>query len=71
MLVYGKDQPYLLLYRANRKVSWSKLRKVEVLGKKSRMCNEEEVHKLGVLPGGVPPFSHLLGVKGIFDSKFR
>lgn len=35
------------------------------------MCGEEEVLKLGVRPGGVPPFAQLLGVKGIIDSKFK
>lgn len=71
MLVNGKDSIYLLLYRADRKISWSKLRKVELLAKKSRMCSEEEVKKLGVLPGAVPPFAALLGVPGIIDSRFK
>jgi prolyl-tRNA editing enzyme YbaK/EbsC (Cys-tRNA(Pro) deacylase) len=61
----------LLLYRANRKISWSKLRKVDLLAKKSRMCSEEEVKKLGVVPGAVPPFAALLGVPGIVDSRFK
>jgi prolyl-tRNA editing enzyme YbaK/EbsC (Cys-tRNA(Pro) deacylase) len=29
------------------------------------------VKKLGVQPGAVPPFAHLLGVPGIVDSKFK
>lgn len=41
MLVQSKDkQIYMLLYRANNKINWSKLRKVECLGKKARMCEE-------------------------------
>lgn len=71
MLVAGKTGLLLLLYRADRKLSWSKLRKVELLGKKSRMCQAEEVEQLGVLPGAVPPFAALLGVSGIVDSRFR
>lgn len=59
------------MYRANRKVSWSKLRKLEAISKKGAMCKEEDVLKLGVRPGGVPPFSQLLGVKGLVDKKFR
>ena len=59
------------MYRANRKVSWNKLRKVEAIGKKGSMCKEEDVLALGVKPGGVPPFSQLLGVKGLLDKKFR
>ena len=35
------------------------------------MCKEEDVLALGVRPGGVPPFSQLLGVKGLVDKKFR
>ncbi len=35
------------------------------------MCSQEEVKKLGVLPGAVPPFAALLGVKGIVDSRFK
>ena len=71
MLVKGKESIYLLLYRADRKISWSKLRKVELLAKKSRMCSEEEVRKLGVVPGAVPPFAALLGLPGIIDSRFK
>jgi prolyl-tRNA editing enzyme YbaK/EbsC (Cys-tRNA(Pro) deacylase) len=70
MLVTGKVALTLLLYRADRKISWSKLRKLEDL-KKSRMCNEEEVKKLGVLPGAVPPFASFLGVRGIVDARFK
>jgi prolyl-tRNA editing enzyme YbaK/EbsC (Cys-tRNA(Pro) deacylase) len=70
MIVAGKTALTLLLYRADRKISWNKLRKLEDL-KKSRMCNEEEVRKLGVLPGAVPPFTALLGVRGIVDSRFK
>jgi len=40
MLVKGKEYTYLLIYRANRKVSWSKLRKLEQIGKKGAMCKE-------------------------------
>jgi prolyl-tRNA editing enzyme YbaK/EbsC (Cys-tRNA(Pro) deacylase) len=53
------------------KINWNKLRKVDILAKKSRMCKEEEVKNLGVLPGGVPPFSALLGIPGIVDSRFK
>ena len=35
------------------------------------MCTEEEVRALGVLPGAVPPFSALLGVKGVVDARFK
>ncbi len=35
------------------------------------MCNEEEVKKLGVLPGAVPPFASFLGVRGIVDARFK
>jgi prolyl-tRNA editing enzyme YbaK/EbsC (Cys-tRNA(Pro) deacylase) len=70
MIVTGKTALTLLLYRANRKISWSKLRKVDDM-KKGRMCNEEEVKNLGVLPGAVPPFAALLGVRGLIDTRFR
>ena len=56
MLAKGKEGIFLLVYRANRKVSWSKLRKLEGVGKKGAMCNEQDVLTLGVKPGGVPPF---------------
>lgn len=68
----SKDkQVYMLLYRANHKISWSKLRKVEVLGKKARMCEEAELTALGVKPGAVPPFAGLMGLKGVMDCKFK
>jgi len=35
------------------------------------MATEDEVMKLGVKPGGVPPFPHILGIKGILDSRFK
>ncbi len=71
MLVKGVQGILLLVYRANRKVSWSKLRKIEWVGKKGAMCNEQDVLALGVKPGGVPPFPQLLGVKGLLDTKFK
>ena len=40
MLVKGKQSLVMLLYRADRRISWSKLRKVEIVGKKSRMSSE-------------------------------
>lgn len=71
MLVKGVSGVLLLVYRANRKVSWSKLRKLEWVGKKGAMCPEQQVLALGVKPGGVPPFPQLLGVKGVIDKRFR
>ena len=71
MLIKGKESIFLLVYRANRKVSWNKLRKVDIVGKKGSMCKEEDVLALGVRPGGVPPFAQILGVKGLLDKKFR
>ena len=35
------------------------------------MATEEEVVKLGVKPGGVPPFPNMIGVKGVLDEKFK
>lgn len=52
------------------KVSWKKIRKIAQIGRKAQMANEEDVLKLGVKPGGVPPFPHLIGIKGILDRKF-
>ena len=69
MIVKGKNGLVMLLYRADRKVSWNKMRKIAEI-KKGRMCTEEEVKALGVLPGAVPPFSALLGVKGVVDIHF-
>jgi prolyl-tRNA editing enzyme YbaK/EbsC (Cys-tRNA(Pro) deacylase) len=61
MLVQNKDDVvYLIIYRASNKISWSKLRKIEIFGKKCKMCPEETVIKLGVKPGGVPPFAKIL-----------
>lgn len=72
MLVNAVDnQLVLLIYRANRKVSWKKIRKIALVGKKAQMATEEEVLKLGVKPGGVPPFPHMIGLKGILDDKFK
>ena len=31
------------------------------------MASEEDVQKLGVKPGGVPPFPNMLEIKGIVD----
>jgi prolyl-tRNA editing enzyme YbaK/EbsC (Cys-tRNA(Pro) deacylase) len=70
MLINSIQGVLLLVYRANRKVSWSKLRKVEWVGKMGRMLKEEEVVAMGVRPGGVPPFPQLLGVKGLVDKGF-
>lgn len=42
MLVSGVDNRLILLiYRANRKVSWKKIRKIEQVGKKSQMAGEQ------------------------------
>lgn len=41
MLINSVQGVLLLVYRANRKVSWSKLRKVEWVGKMGRMLKEE------------------------------
>lgn len=71
MLINSVQGVLLLVYRANRKVSWSKLRKVEWVGKMGRMLKEEQVLAMGVRPGGVPPFPQLLGVKGLMDRRFR
>lgn len=71
MLVQGKSDKYLLVYRACHRVAWNKIRKLECIGKKGKMCEEKEVVKLGLLPGAVPPFPALIGVKGIIDSKFK
>jgi prolyl-tRNA editing enzyme YbaK/EbsC (Cys-tRNA(Pro) deacylase) len=71
MLVKGNEGALLLVYRADRKVSWSKLRKLPVVGKKAAMFGEAEVLALGVRPGAVPPFPQLLGVAGVLDAKFR
>jgi prolyl-tRNA editing enzyme YbaK/EbsC (Cys-tRNA(Pro) deacylase) len=72
MLINTQDkEKVLLVYRANRKISWKKLRKLPSVGKKAQMAVEEDVHKLGLKPGGVPPFPSLLGLKGIIDIKFK
>ena len=72
MLVNAIDnQLILLIYRANQKVSWKKIRKIPEIGKKAQMATEEEVVKLGVKPGGVPPFPNMIGVKGVLDEKFK
>lgn len=67
MLVKGVQGLVLLVYRAHLKVSWKKLRKLECVGKKGQMASEEDVQKLGVKPGGVPPFPNMLEIKGIVD----
>jgi len=42
MLVRGKtSEIVMLLYRANNKVSWNKVRKVDFIGKKSKMLTKE------------------------------
>ena len=67
----GGDKPLLLVYRAHLKVSWKKLRKIPMVGRKARMASEEEVFKLGLKPGGVPPFPHMVGLLGILDARFK
>ena len=72
MLVKGQDSTkVLLIYRAHTKISWKKLRKLKSVGKKAQMASEEDVHELGLKPGGVPPFPTLFGLKGIIDAKFN
>lgn len=72
MLVRGKtSEIIMLLYRANSKVSWNKVKKIESVGKKSRMVTKEELYdQFGLLPGAVPPFANVLKIKGIIDTKF-
>ena len=71
MLVIGAgDKVLMLVYRAHLKVSWKKLRKISIIGRKAKMASEEEVLKLGLRPGGVPPFPHMLGLVGIIDKRF-
>lgn len=42
MLVRDKtSEIIMLLYRANTKISWSKVRKIEFIGKKSKMVTKE------------------------------
>jgi hypothetical protein len=41
MLVKGKNfDPIMLLYRANNKISWNKVRKIDQIGKKSKMLTK-------------------------------
>ena len=71
MLIKAQDKTKtLLIYRANTKISWKKLRKIKYVGKKAQMASEEDVHELGLKPGGVPPFPTLFGLKGIIDINF-
>lgn len=71
MLIKTQDQTLvLLIYRAHMKISWKKLRKLKYLGKKARMATEDDVHELGLKPGGVPPFPTLFGLKGVIDINF-
>lgn len=72
MLVNAVDnQLMLLIYRAHRKVSWKKIRKIPEIGKKAQMATEQQVLKLGVKPGGVPPLPNMIGLKGVLDDKFK
>ena len=72
MLVNGAEgKPILLVYRAHLKISWKKLRKIKTIGRKAQMASQEEVYKLGLKPGGVPPFPHMVGLAGIIDLRFR
>ena len=42
MLVRGKaSEIIMLLYRANTKVSWNKVRKIDFIGKKYKMLTQE------------------------------
>jgi hypothetical protein len=42
MLVRGKtSEIIMLLYRANSKISWNKVKKIDAVGKKSRMVTKE------------------------------
>ena len=34
------------------------------------MATEDDVHELGLKPGGVPPFPTLFGLKGVIDINF-
>ena len=45
MLINTQDNSkILLIYRANMKVSWKKLRKIKYVGKKARMGTEADVY---------------------------
>lgn len=58
---------YLAVMSASRRISWKTIKKY-LNTKKTELANEEEVRKITrCLPGAVPPFGSLFGVKTLTD----
>lgn len=69
MVVKSKDQYFLLVLPANKRISWKKVK--TVLGVKDiRFATEEEAEKVTqVQMGSVPPFGNILQLPTFFDSE--
>lgn len=64
-----KGEQVMLIYPAHRKLSWTKVKKVEAVGKKFERAEQGIEEKLHVRPGGIPPFPSLFGIKGVIDQR--
>ncbi|MBS3116348.1 hypothetical protein J4421_02005 [Candidatus Woesearchaeota archaeon] len=67
LIIKGKDQFYLTVIPADRKLDTKKLKKI-LQSKSLRFATEEELKELtDLVPGSVPPFGNLLNLPMLVD----
>lgn len=59
----------MLIYPANKKLSWSKVKKCELVGKKFEKADQQIEEIIKVKQGGIPPFPFLFNMKGVMDER--
>lgn len=69
LLVKGKDEFVLCILPADRKLETKSLKKI-LNSKHLRFATVEELKEMtGLVPGGIPPFGGIFGIRMIVDSK--
>jgi Ala-tRNA(Pro) deacylase len=67
MIVRGKDDYYLLVLPADKRIDWKRMRAILHMSN-LRLATEEEAENIAhVKMGSVPPFGNILGLPTYFD----